>query len=161
MLQSAVNLLRTYVPRTTSTRPASPLLPRIPLRHGRNGSPGLVPRGTLPRPRSQQAACAVPPLCDGRRHAGAVTAWAEGHSMVLVEKAFDRILAGWDQLLRQEAAGRKSATLAASLLVDAFPYASSRISFRGFANRPVRSREAAQAFGSLESLRFLELVHPR
>lgn len=91
---------------------------------------------------------------------GAVAAWAEGHSMVLVEKAFDRILAGWDQLLRQEVAGRKSAALAASLLVDAFPYASSRISFRGFGNRPVRSREAAQAFRSLESLRFLELVHP-
>jgi predicted AAA+ superfamily ATPase len=91
---------------------------------------------------------------------GAVTAWTEGHSMVLVEKAFDRILAGWDELLRQEVAGRKSATLAASLLVDAFPYASSRISFRGFGNRPVRSREAAQAFRSLESLRFLELVYP-
>jgi predicted AAA+ superfamily ATPase len=91
---------------------------------------------------------------------GAVTAWTEGHSMVLVEKAFDRILAGWDDLLRQEVAGRKSAALAASLLVDAFPYASSRISFRGFGNRPVRSREAAQAFRSLESLRFLELVYP-
>jgi predicted AAA+ superfamily ATPase len=90
----------------------------------------------------------------------AVMAWIDGHSMMHVGKAFDRILAGWDQLLRQEVAGKKSAALAATLLADAFPFASSRISYSGFGNRPVQSREAAQAFRSLESLMFLELVHP-
>jgi uncharacterized protein len=90
----------------------------------------------------------------------AVAAWTKEHSMAEVEKAFGRILAGWNRLLQSEIKSRKSADLAASLLADAFPFAASRISFHHFANRPVRSREASAAFRTLEELMFLRLIYP-
>lgn len=90
----------------------------------------------------------------------AVAAWAEEHSMAAVEKVFGHILAGWDRLLRNQAIGKKSAELASSLLADSFPFAAAQVSFHRFANRPVRSREAANAFRFLEKLMFLKLIYP-
>jgi hypothetical protein len=90
----------------------------------------------------------------------AMNAWQEHRNMLMVEKAFDRILSGWERLIRQEVRGGKSAGLAVSLFVDAFPFASTRISFHGFANNAVRSREASNAFRRLEELMLLQLVHP-
>ena len=90
----------------------------------------------------------------------AVSAWAEERNTSGVEKAFGHILSGWNRLIVEEVAGRKSARLASELLTDAFPFAAERIRFRGFANRPVRSREAAQAFRTLEKLQFVSLIHP-
>jgi predicted AAA+ superfamily ATPase len=90
----------------------------------------------------------------------AVSAWLESHSIHAVEKVFEHILDSWKELLGQQASGNTSFRNAFHVLVDAFPYAASRIKFHHFGNRPLASREASAAFRLLEELGFLSLVHP-
>jgi predicted AAA+ superfamily ATPase len=73
---------------------------------------------------------------------------------------YEEILASVTREAGQLAGNRKRAGLLDFVIQNAFPYAATRIRFRGFCNATVRSREMGEAFRSLEKILFLELVYP-
>ncbi len=89
-----------------------------------------------------------------------VNAWAGSGRLTDLSAAYEKTEERLLQHLPLLLPGAKTRGLAAEVQRNSYPYAATRIAFRGFGNLGKGSREIGRAFRSLEQLLFCRLVPP-
>lgn len=89
-----------------------------------------------------------------------VSSYLENEDLTRLEDIYEKILSEINSLLNKSSKSQKSSDLSIETLLNAFPFAATRIIFNHFGNENAGSREIARTFRTLEQAMVLKLIYP-